>query len=65
MYFSLKLIYYQEETERYQGRIGQERLSLTNEDNCYLESLFMPRVVMRTWLKVGYLSWSRKYKLLQ
>ena len=56
MYFSLKLIYYQEETERYQGRIGQERLSLTNEDNCYLESLFMPRVVLRNWLKAGYLS---------
>ena len=65
MYFSLKLKYYQEETGRYQGRIGQERLSLTNEDNRYLESLFMPRVVLRIWLKVGYLSWSRKYKLLQ
>ena len=34
MYFSLKLVYYQEEAGRYQGRIGQERLSLTNEDNC-------------------------------
>ena len=39
-----------------QGLTGQGVLSLTNEENCYLESLYMFRAVLRTWLNVEYLS---------
>ena len=35
---------------------GQGGLSLTNEENCHLESLYMSRAVSRTWLNVEYLS---------
>ena len=39
-----------------QGLTGQGVLSLTNEENCYLESLYMSQAVLRTWLNVEYLS---------
>ena len=41
-----------------QGLTGKGVLSLTNEENCSLESLYMSRAVLRTWLNVEYLSQS-------